>query len=284
MELFKRWLSLQVDLGKFHGRRAVYGFAMKMTFRAVILASIFNIVALPVCYLLGLLPMSFSDAVKLSVAFSWIFGGAVSGSLALVTGNVIRELSVSRSRYARLSRVDMLSGLLNRRAFSKVLEEADENASLAIFDLDRFKSINDCHGHAVGDAVIKAVSGVIRDVFPQPSVCARLGGEEFGVIILAGSVAERHAKVEEVRARIADQPILSDHASITATVSAGIAEFGDGRPADIVYTAADRALYLAKAGGRNRVVHEGEGHELFARRETSLAPDLVIDTVNVASA
>lgn len=264
MEFMTNWLSMQIDLGNFHSRRAVYGFALKMTFRAVLLALTFNIVALPLCYGLGLLPMAFADAVKLSIAFSWLFGGAVSGALALVTGNVIRELSLSRTRFERLSRIDTLSGLLNRRAFAVRLNQAGGQASLAILDLDRFKTINDSYGHRAGDAVIRAVAGIIRDVFPAPHVCARLGGEEFGVIIAGGDVAERVALVEEVRRRVAEHAQRCEGVAISTTISAGIACFGEGRRSECIYTAADRALYFAKAGGRNRIVHEAEVAGIFA--------------------
>lgn len=259
MRFFQKWLSAQLELGSFHSRKAVYGFALKMTFKAVILAFLFNLVALPVFYLVGLLPVSLLDAFKLSVVFAWLLGGAVSGALALVTGNAIRELSLSRSRYERRSRTDVLSGLLNRRAFSEVLNDIEGDASLAILDLDRFKAVNDCHGHRAGDTVIRAVSSIIREVFPHPHVCARLGGEEFGVIIRGGETRDRQALVEEVRNRIANQPTCCDEAVIETSISVGIAEFGRDRHHESVYSAADRALYIAKAAGRNRVVHEDQG-------------------------
>jgi hypothetical protein len=158
-------MSLQVDLGSFDSRAAVYNFALKMTFRAVLLAFLFNLAFLPLGYALGLVPLSLADAVKLSVACSWLFGGAVSGALALITGHVIRDLSVSRAEFERLSRTDMLSGLLNRRAFNAALAETAPGASLAILDLDRFKAVNDGHGHCAGDEVIKAVASILREVF-----------------------------------------------------------------------------------------------------------------------
>ena len=135
--MLRRWMSLQVDLGNFDSRGAVYNFALKMTFRAVLLAFLFNIAVLPLGYALGLMPLSLADAVKLSVAGSWLFGGAVSGALALLTGHVIRELSVSRAEFERLSRTDMLSGLLNRRAFNAARVETGPGASLAILEMQQ---------------------------------------------------------------------------------------------------------------------------------------------------
>ncbi|MFN7010655.1 MAG: GGDEF domain-containing protein [Allorhizobium sp.] len=258
MDILKRWLSLQVDLGKFDTPAAVYNFALKMTFRAVLLAFAFNLAFLPLGYALDLLPMTLADAVKLSVACSWLFGGAVSGALALTTGQVIHDLSVSRAEFERLSLTDMLSGLLNRRAFNAALGETGAGASLAILDLDRFKAVNDGHGHCAGDQVIKVVSDVLREVFGPAHLVARLGGEEFGVIVRGGGVAQRIALVERARTLVEARAIHCDGVAISMTISAGIAEFTADRRPESVYTAADRALYQAKAGGRNRVVHEAE--------------------------
>jgi predicted signal transduction protein with EAL and GGDEF domain len=82
-------------------------------------------------------------AVIYGVAFSWLIGGIVSGVLALVAGCAMHQLSVSRAEFERLSRTDMLSGLLNRRAFTEALDDCRWPACLAIFDVDRFKAIND---------------------------------------------------------------------------------------------------------------------------------------------
>ncbi|PZU84531.1 MAG: GGDEF domain-containing protein [Shinella sp.] len=277
MEFLKKWVSLQIDLGNFHSREAIYSFALKMSFRAVLLAFILSIAALPICYQLGIMPLSVPEAIKLSVAFSWLFGGAVSGALAIVTGHVIHDLSVSRREFERLSRTDMLSGLLNRRAFNEELVRTDDQASLAILDLDRFKSINDRYGHRAGDAVIIAIAEVLREVFKEPHVVARLGGEEFGVIIHGGGIAQRIALVERARNLIASRSISCDGQMISTTVSGGIAEFGPDMRAEAVYSSADRALYLAKASGRNKVLHD-EGVEASAAwQKSDLASSLAID-------
>lgn len=263
MHLFKDWILLQVDLGSFTTKRAVYGFALKMAFRAVLLSFILNLVALPICHALGLVPMALGDAIRLSVVMSWLVVGAVSGVLGILTGHMIRQLSLSKAEFEHLSRTDMLSGLLNRRAFSELLDKSDGPASLAILDLDRFKSINDGYGHCAGDAVIQGVAGILRDVFGERHMTARLGGEEFGVIIYGRTPERRLAMVEEVRAAIADRIMTVDGAAISTTISAGVAEIRSGRRKEAIYSSADRALYLAKAGGRNRVVHEDDGIARF---------------------
>jgi diguanylate cyclase (GGDEF)-like protein len=259
-------ISLQAELGDFQNRSTIYTFALKMSFLAVMLSSVAIAVLLPLFDLLGMLPVSLAQAVVYGVALSWLIGWTVSWALALLAGNALHQLSVSRAQFEQLSRTDMLSGLLNRRAFTKALDDVCDEACLAIFDVDRFKAINDRFGHACGDAVIVAISSSLASSFGDGSVAARLGGEEFGAIVVGALQEDRIAQVRLVCARLAEQPIVVDGCAMNITVSAGIAEFGAGRSKEAVYSAADKALYLAKALGRNRVVHEDEGLHRNRRR------------------
>jgi diguanylate cyclase (GGDEF)-like protein len=265
VDSMSRWLPLHADLGNFHHRRMIYIFAFKVSFLSVLLSLLVVVTALPVMSWLGILALPLVDSIRLGIMLSWLIGGAVSGSLAILTGYSIHEISVSRAEFERLSRTDTLSGLLNRRAFAEALEAAADDASLAIFDVDRFKTVNDCHGHASGDAVIVAISRLLLDFFADAAVVARLGGEEFGVLLYGGSVAERIARVDAAKALICRNSIPIVGHELRVTVSAGIADFGDGRSVDAVYSAADNALYVAKALGRDRVVHEGERTLSLAR-------------------
>jgi diguanylate cyclase (GGDEF)-like protein len=255
----RNWISLQADFGNFQHRRNVYVFALKMSFLAVILSGVIIALTMPPLDFLGLLPVTLAHAIGFGAIFSWLIGGTVSGVLSLLAGFVMRDLAISRAEFEKLSRTDTLSGLLNRRAFTEALEKTDGNASLVIFDVDRFKAINDRFGHGCGDAVIIAVSAMLTTAFDEMSVVARLGGEEFGVIISGEPLEARLERVESVRARIAGGPIVAEGHDITITVSGGIADLIAGRNKQAVYASADRALYLAKALGRNRVVHEREG-------------------------
>jgi diguanylate cyclase (GGDEF)-like protein len=252
-------ISLQAALGDFQDRNTIYVFALKMSFLAVTLSSVVILLILPPLDWMGLLPVPLADGVVYGVVLSWLIGGAVSSVLSLVAGHAMHQLSVSRAKFEQLSRTDVLSGLLNRRAFTEALEQADGDACLAIFDVDRFKAINDRFGHACGDAVIVAVSAILAAAFEGRSVAARLGGEEFGAIVVGGSQEQRIERVRTVCARLAAQPIAADNCVVAITVSAGIAELRRGRGKEAAYSAADKALYLAKALGRNRVVHENEG-------------------------
>jgi diguanylate cyclase (GGDEF)-like protein len=253
-----KWVPLQAELGNFQQRRMIYIFAFKVSFLSILLSLLLIVIALPLMSWLGVLTMPLMDCIRLGIVLSWLIGGVVSGILAILTGYSIHEISVSRAEFERLSRTDTLSGLFNRRAFAEALEVVTGDASLVIFDVDRFKTVNDHYGHASGDAVIVAISQLLSRLFSDGAVVARLGGEEFGVLLSNGSVAERISRIEAAKALICRNSIQIVGGEINVTVSAGIADFTAGRSVDAVYAAADNALYLAKALGRDRVVHESE--------------------------
>jgi diguanylate cyclase (GGDEF)-like protein len=248
----RNWMSLQADFGNFQYRGNVYVFALKTSFLTIVLSGVIMALTIPPLGLLGLLPATLSHAIGFGVIFSWLVGGTVSGMLSLAAGFALHELTLSRAEFEKLSRTDTLSGLLNRRAFTEALENTEGNASLVIFDIDRF-------GHGCGDAVIAAVSTMLISAFDEMSVVARLGGEEFGVIVSGEPLETRMERIEGVRARIASGAIAAEGHDIRITVSGGVADLAVGRNKQAVYASADRALYLAKALGRNRVVHEREG-------------------------
>lgn len=246
----------QIDLGGFERPRAVLHFALRVCFCSVIVASLAGFLSLLLLTLTGYLTLPFDEMVRLMVAFAWLFGGILTGGLAFAAGHVIRELAASRSTFERLSKTDTLTGLANRRVFNEAVAAVSGEASLAIIDIDRFKSINDRFGHQVGDRVIQAVSSVLREVFDEPHLVVRLGGEEFGVVLRGGTRQERLALVEEARKCVAARCVDFHGTEICVTISAGVAEFGAGKRPEIVYAWADKALYLAKDSGRDRVIHE----------------------------
>lgn len=255
----KNWMMLQMGLGNFQHRGTIFSFALKMSFSAIILSAVIMLIVLPPLSFFDLLPLSLAHSLSLGIVFSWLFGGAACGLLSLIAGFALHHLTISRAEFEKLSRTDMLSGLLNRRAFTEALATVEADASLVIFDVDRFKAINDRFGHACGDAVIIAISAILATAFNDSSVVARLGGEEFGVIVTGFPLAARLERVEQVKTQIACQPITADGCTVPITISAGIADLEPGRNKEAVYASADKALYLAKALGRNRVVHESEG-------------------------
>jgi diguanylate cyclase (GGDEF)-like protein len=168
------------------------------------------------------------------------------------------ELGAARAELTRLALTDPLTGLANRRHFDEVLasemsraERHQGTLSLAIIDLDHFKAFNDRHGHPAGDAALRAVASLLRTRVRGHDTVARLGGEEFAVLMVGACREAACHTAERIREAV------GGHASggpLHVTVSIGVATApGDGStPAELVREA-DRALYRAKAAGRNAI-------------------------------
>lgn len=185
---------------------------------------------------------------------------AAESQLEAATGeaDALREKLVNAQQEARR---DPLTGIPNRRAFEdhyKELQDKGQPFSLAICDVDRFKTINDKHGHGVGDRVLKTVAQTLAAAFDEHMV-ARVGGEEF-VVLLPGLKADEAARVVEIaRTAVSERRLKvreTDKAVDAITISAGIA-FCDGAPIEDTLRRADALLYRAKAAGRDRIVTEG---------------------------
>jgi diguanylate cyclase (GGDEF)-like protein len=161
---------------------------------------------------------------------------------------------------------DALTGLANRRQFARQLRRAFQECAktrasfaLVLIDVDRFKQINDSFGHRIGDVVLRALAARLREGFRDVDTIARVGGEEFGVILRDLDGEGAYQVADRVRTAIAAQPINPGAAlgskPVAITVSMGVAVFSqDGRTASALVDAADRALYDAKKAGRNRTV------------------------------
>ncbi len=171
------------------------------------------------------------------------------------------SLALNQARIARQHRdeanTDALTGLLNRRAVFERFTARPLEAGFAalVFDLDHFKSINDNHGHAVGDETLKRFGKVMRQNVDDSALVARIGGEEFLVILPRSN--ENHAAdvAEAIRSGFACEVIQAPKGAFHGTVSAGLAVANGPQEAfDDLLRRADDALYNAKNSGRNRVV------------------------------
>lgn len=160
------------------------------------------------------------------------------------------------------SRTDFLTGALNRLAFTEISNlmfsqwcRGQTNFSVAMLDIDHFKSINDRYGHATGDAVIVNVAERIKAKVRSSDVLARIGGEEFA-LILTNVTCEQALKVgETIRQSIAETPVEYEDRQIHTTLSIGFAyPFEGDAEFHHILSRADQKLYLAKEMGRNRVV------------------------------
>lgn len=181
------------------------------------------------------------------------------------------ELQRDSRRFYVLSRTDVLTGIGNRAALEDELAGLKERAlrygyrySIAIADVDHFKEYNDALGHLAGDAALRTVAQAIRSQIRTSDGIFRYGGEEFVIVLPEQTVAEATAAMERVRREIVRIGLPAPHGVLSA--SFGVAELDDGDTTESWLARADSALYVAKAGGRNRVAQSGT--VALARRST----------------
>jgi len=177
-----------------------------------------------------------------------------------------RELAIANERLKRLAMTDSLTGILNRGAILSVLEDEIRKAAryghdlaIALFDIDHFKLVNDTHGHAAGDEVIRRFTAACARSFRGTDYYGRYGGEEFLAILPEGGVAGASDAAERARAAMeadsfTDTKLAPGATTYGVTVSVGVARWKQGLDSDGLIALADAALYLAKDEGRNRVV------------------------------
>jgi diguanylate cyclase (GGDEF)-like protein len=222
------------------------------------------LVCVAVCHALSLLAMPASDAYP----GRWIDVMVSVCGVALVVLVLEHRNEVLLERLAGEARTDPLTGLLNRRGFDE--HAAREFAhvgrdglpiALATLDIDHFKQVNDEWGHMVGDRVLANLGRLLANESRGIDVAARLGGEEFAVLMPGSDAAAAHALVERVRLRLTaearpDMPVVR--------VSAGIVATSEPLDVRLMLERVDRALYAAKRGGRDQTV-------VFDRHDFSLA-------------
>ncbi len=174
---------------------------------------------------------------------------------AMAKAKLYRELDLR-------SRTDGLTGLSRRGPFEERLKEEVARArsfrttfSILMIDIDFFKRLNDSYGHQVGDEVLKSVAHRLQQGLYETDVIARFGGEEFVCLLPRSQAAGLKIKADQIRQRVANESFVIGLENVTVTISIGIAHFPhDGDSPEAILAAADRALYAAKAAGRNCVI------------------------------
>ena len=166
------------------------------------------------------------------------------------------RLRTEVDRSLELAVTDALTGLRNRRYIQRHLETmlATTAAAVLLLDIDRFKLINDTHGHGAGDEVLREVARRLVVELRAADVVARWGGEEFLALVAGAPASHLLLMAERLRQALEETPVRTTHASIPVTVSIGVAAAEAGASAEALIEAADTALYQAKGLGRNRTV------------------------------
>lgn len=175
----------------------------------------------------------------------------------------LRHIAGQKERLERLTVTDALTGLPNRRALLQYVEQMlphgvreNEPVSLALVDIDYFKAINDDYGHPVGDAVLRLLAQHLQGLVRASDFTARMGGEEFGVVMPATGAGGARELCERLRSSIEalSLPVPHRDRRLTASIGVTTAAPGEAISFNTLYILADRALYEAKEQGRNRVV------------------------------
>lgn len=201
---------------------------------------------------------------------------SLTGAFSLSTfGGILAKKEINRGRNAlrharetamQEARIDLLTNLLNRRAFiedaGKMINRVERNHSkneqlfIAMIDIDFFKQVNDTYGHSVGDTVLIEVAKSLKEATRKFEIVARLGGEEFVLLFESNDVDGALQVGERLRTNVADHHTIINEKDINVTISIGICSWRMGDSLDILLQNADKALYSAKDTGRNRVVFQ----------------------------
>ena len=205
-----------------------------------------------------------------------------------------KDLMLALEQVTHLSRVDALTGVLNRRSFTeqaerevRLAERSGRTVGLILLDLDHFKAVNDRHGHLAGDRVLKSCAAAIANALVQVAVVGRFGGEEFVALVLDESADAVLRMAGECCAAIRELPYaqIVPGALGHLTVSAGVATFpSDARSLDELILRADQALYTAKDSGRDCVQAYHSGLSRAPSRMPIVARRALILDVSPASA
>ena len=204
-------------------------------------------IALVIC--LPLLPMPEASN-RLSIIAIFIVDHITS--ILLTTGILALEAERAHAAAERMARTDALTGALNRQGLAAGTGGVTE-AGIIVADLDHFKAINDRFGHAAGDAVLRDFAARAAALLPEGGHLARLGGEEFGIVLPGHDHNATTYLAERLRRAVGTVPVLWRESAVPITVSIGVAMLAAGESLTESLERADKALYEAKTGGRNRV-------------------------------
>ncbi len=201
--------------------------------------------------------------------------GVLRSAVSDTFSEIMHTAGARQTRAEIESMTDALTGLYNHRRFHELLHDTVEGARLndgdvaVLFcDIDHFKQLNDRHGHLVGDEVLRRVSRIMSASVRRGDIAARYGGDEFGVLLHGADMETAIEVAERIRERVAELWVGRGDAS--TTISIGVATLAGHDDAEELLASADRALYAAKDGGRDRVVRADTLEEAPVRLTSQL--------------
>ncbi|MDF0750914.1 GGDEF domain-containing protein [Marinobacter sp. 71-i] len=191
-------------------------------------------------------------------------------SLCILVFSHVYEVTREQSerQLLKIAQTDTLTGLANRARLSDIFEREQQRArryntpiTILALDLDHFKAVNDRYGHETGDMALQHVARIFRECLRATDLPARLGGEEFGILLTNTNSQQGLEVAEKIRVAVASTPLHVNNDVIRLTLSGGVAEFGtDGDTLRDLVREADRRLYHAKDAGRNQIIPADNRH------------------------
>ena len=252
------WVQEQVDRELYIGFFALVVFLLLFVVGSGLLFQ--RIVGHPVSYLIRSLRNISQDLTKQELIRK-ITQDEI-GELTDALNGLLQRIRTYQAELVRLANTDGLTGIFNRRTFFNKGEDLimvhPEDVYFLLIDLDHFKTINDTYGHVVGDAVLEKVAGLLQGSMRTSGtrvsdIVGRLGGEEFGILMFVDNIDHAVSVAERLRQTIESTPVETGGVPVSTTGSIGVAATVAGESLDDLYQRADRACYLAKDKGRNRV-------------------------------
>jgi len=202
-----------------------------------------------------------SEEIRRALTIDILLPSVLAGPLLYLLLSRIRALAIAHEAMAVMATTDSLTGILNRGAFTMLVEaylakaqqaSSDSSGSLLVIDADYFKSINDRYGHAKRDEALRHIADSIQTALRPADLVGRVGGEEFAVFLPATSSAQAANVAERIRLAISELPFPGETERLLSVSIGGVNFYNEGR-FDRLFQIADECLYIAKGGGRNQV-------------------------------
>jgi diguanylate cyclase (GGDEF)-like protein len=212
-----------------------------------------------------LVPAGPGAAERVDLVMSFFAIAQMVNGVAATLALVWIDVRLMQAELARVAHSDALTGLPNRRVarerFGEEMARATRSGrrfAMALFDVDHFKQVNDRHGHAAGDEVLKAVADALAAAKRGEDVLARIGGEEFLMLLAQETRDGARDAAERLRRAAGEASVVAGAEPVRVTLSGGVALFpDDGEDWDHLFASADRRLYAAKREGRDRLESSG---------------------------
>ncbi len=257
--LFVVTLGLSLTLLDFHDYQNLTAVYIATIGVSIMLSAPYRWYALIILYLTALFcivyVMFLQETANQSLIISIAFLGGLSAALGMYTERSRTQNQVARLRMRDMMLRDHLTGVYNRiflhEYINRMLETKhryNTDISCLLIDVDHFKDINDTRGHQTGDRVLSALTRCLQEQIRQSDIIARMGGEEFLIVLPQTSLRNASRVAEKVRAAVE----RADLEGVKITISIGVGEFRESEQFESLYHRIDEALYRAKKGGRNR--------------------------------